>query len=65
VIWVYHQATPEVAAETTFTLTVAALEVAGRIGLLLAAAEFPVGFSSFDAFRALPPPLPQLGQRQR
>jgi uncharacterized membrane protein len=36
------QATPEMAAEATFVVTVAALQVPGRIGLLLAATEFPV-----------------------
>ena len=36
------QATPQVAAEATCKLTVAALEVPGRIGMLLAATEFPV-----------------------
>jgi hypothetical protein len=36
------QGTPQQAAEATCTLTVAALQVPGRIGLLLAATEFPV-----------------------
>jgi hypothetical protein len=39
---VASQETPAVAAEATCTLTVAALEVPGRIGMLLAAVEFPV-----------------------
>ena len=42
VIRVTSQETPQQAAEATCTLTVAALEVPGRIGLLLAATEFPV-----------------------
>jgi hypothetical protein len=42
VIRAASQARPEVAAEATCTLTVAALAVPGRIGLLLAATEFPV-----------------------
>jgi hypothetical protein len=42
VIRAASQARPEVAAEAACTLTVAALEVPGRIGLLLAATEFPV-----------------------
>jgi hypothetical protein len=37
-----NQEAPQQAAEATCTLTVAALEVPGRIGLLLAATEFPV-----------------------
>ncbi|MEJ2737257.1 MAG: NEW3 domain-containing protein [Anaerolineae bacterium] len=41
VIRVASQAAPQVAAEATCTLTVAALEVPGRIGMLLAATEFP------------------------
>jgi len=41
VIRAASQARPEVAAEATCTLTVAALAVPGRIGLLLAATEFP------------------------
>jgi hypothetical protein len=36
------QAAPQVAAEATCALTVAALVVPGRIGMLLAATEFPV-----------------------
>jgi hypothetical protein len=36
------QETPQQAAEATCTLAVAALEVPGRIGVLLAATEFPV-----------------------
>jgi hypothetical protein len=39
---VASQAAPAVAAEATCTLTVAALVVPGRIGMLLAATEFPV-----------------------
>jgi len=39
---VAKQDTPQQAAEATCTLTVAALVVSGRIGLLLAATEFPV-----------------------
>jgi hypothetical protein len=42
VVQVTGQTTPEVAAEAVCTLTVAALEVPGRIGMLLAATEFPV-----------------------
>jgi hypothetical protein len=42
VVQVTSQTTPEVAAEAACTLTVAALEVPGRIGMLLAATEFPV-----------------------
>jgi hypothetical protein len=42
VIRAASQARPEVAAEAACSLTVAALEVPGRIGLLLAATEFPV-----------------------
>ena len=42
VIRAASQDTPQQAAEATCTLTVAALEVPGRIGLLLAATEFPV-----------------------
>lgn len=42
VIRLTSQDTPQQAAEATCTLTVAALEVPGRIGLLLAATEFPV-----------------------
>ncbi|HSR35217.1 MAG TPA: hypothetical protein VLY63_31995, partial [Anaerolineae bacterium] len=41
-IRVASQETPQQAAEATCTLTVAALEVPGRIGILLAATEFPV-----------------------
>jgi hypothetical protein len=39
---VASQGTPQQAVEATCTLTVAALEVPGRIGLLLGATEFPV-----------------------
>jgi hypothetical protein len=42
VIRAASQERPEMAAEATCTLTVAALAVLGRIGLLLAATEFPV-----------------------
>jgi hypothetical protein len=42
VIRVASQGAPQQAAEATCTLTVAALEVPGRIGILLAATEFPV-----------------------
>ncbi len=42
VIRVADQETPQEAAEATCTLTVAALEVPGRIGILLAATEFSV-----------------------
>jgi hypothetical protein len=42
VIRVASQGTPQQAAEATCTLTVAALEVPGRIGILLASTEFPV-----------------------
>jgi uncharacterized membrane protein len=42
VIRVTSQGTPQSAAEASCTLTVAALEVPGRIGLLLASTEFPV-----------------------
>jgi hypothetical protein len=42
VIRVASQGAPQVAAEATCTLTVAALEVPGRIGILLASTEFPV-----------------------
>jgi hypothetical protein len=42
VVRVASQATPQVAAEATCTLTVVALEVPGRIGMLLAATDFPV-----------------------
>jgi hypothetical protein len=42
VIRVASQETPQQAAEAACTLTVAALMVPGRIGLLLAATEFPV-----------------------
>lgn len=42
VIRAASQGAPQVAAEATCTLTVAALEVPGRIGLLLASTEFPV-----------------------
>jgi hypothetical protein len=42
VIRAASQDAPQQAAEATWTLTVAALEVPGRIGLLLAATEFPV-----------------------
>ncbi len=42
VMRVASQAAPQEAAEATCTLTVAALEVPGRIGMLLAATEFPV-----------------------
>jgi uncharacterized membrane protein len=42
VIRLASQDTPQQAAEATCTLTVAALEVPGRIGMLLAATEFPV-----------------------
>lgn len=42
VVRVASQAAPQVAAEATCTLTVAALVVPGRIGMLLAATEFPV-----------------------
>jgi len=41
-IRVASQETPQQAGEATCTLTVAALEVPGRIGMLLAATEFPV-----------------------
>ena len=41
-IRVASQATPQMAAEATCTLTVAALEVPGRIGLLLASTEFAI-----------------------
>ncbi len=43
VIRVASQETPQQAAEVTCTLTVAELEVPGRICLLLATTEFPVG----------------------
>jgi len=42
VIRVASQEAPQKAAEATCTLTVAALEVPGRIGVLLASTEFPV-----------------------
>jgi hypothetical protein len=42
VVRIASQATPQVTAEAACTLTVAALEVPGRIGMLLAATEFPV-----------------------
>jgi uncharacterized membrane protein len=42
VIHATSQEAPQVSAEATLTLTVAALEVPGRIGLLLAATEFAV-----------------------
>jgi hypothetical protein len=42
IIRVASQGTPQNAAEASCTLTVAALEVPGRIGLLLASTEFPV-----------------------
>jgi hypothetical protein len=42
IVRVASQGTPQQAAEATCTLTVAALVVPGRIGLLLAATEFPV-----------------------
>jgi hypothetical protein len=42
VVRVASQATPQVASEATCTLTVAALAVPGRIGMLLAATAFPV-----------------------
>jgi uncharacterized membrane protein len=42
VIRLASQGAPQQVAEATCTLTVAALEVPGRIGLLLAATEFPV-----------------------
>jgi hypothetical protein len=42
VVRVTSQGTPQKAAEASCTLTVAALEVPGRIGLLLASTEFPV-----------------------
>jgi hypothetical protein len=42
VIRAASQGAPQVAAEATCTLTVAALEVPGRIGILLASTEFPV-----------------------
>jgi hypothetical protein len=41
-IRVTSQGTPQSSAEASCTLTVAALEVPGRIGLLLASTEFPV-----------------------
>jgi hypothetical protein len=41
-VQIASQDTPQQAAEATGTLTVAALVVPGRIGLLLAATEFPV-----------------------
>jgi hypothetical protein len=43
VIRVASQETSQQAAEAALTLTVAELEVPGRIGILLAATEFPVG----------------------
>ena len=42
IVRVANQGTPQQSAEATCTLTVAALVVPGRIGLLLAATEFPV-----------------------
>jgi polar amino acid transport system substrate-binding protein len=42
VILVSNQDEPQLAAEATCTLTVAELEVPGRIGMLLASTEFPV-----------------------
>ena len=42
IVRVASQETPQQAVEATCTLTVAALVVPGRIGLLLAATEFPV-----------------------
>jgi hypothetical protein len=42
VVRVANQAIPQEAAEATCTLTVAALQVPGRIGILLASTEFPV-----------------------
>jgi hypothetical protein len=42
IVRVASQGTPQQAAEATCTLTVAALVAPGRIGLLLAATEFPV-----------------------